>query len=385
MNNHSKTVQPQFYSSSAPLYVQIAQQLKMDIAAGKLPQGQRLPTVRERAQQCNINPGTVARAYAELERDGILHTRRGSGTFVAIRTEDKWLELLREERLSAVFNRSILEGLGLGYSPEELEALFVLYLANWREERARRESDGIANHISADAESVVFAGSHDMAVELLASHIRRKHPKPRFEATYVGSLDGLIALEQNRAHLCGMHLLDEETGEYNLPYVKRIMPGERVVLINLSYRRQGLIVERGNPNGIGSIEDLLRSDVTLINRQRGSGTRVLLDHELRQAGIENNVIRGHDNEVKTHTAVAAAVAGGVADVGLGIEAAAQALNLDFLPLVEERYDLVIPERLYGSELLAPLISVIRSEEFRMALSALKGYRSDHTGEVMTIV
>ena len=370
--------------SSLPLYAQIVEQLKSDIAAGRLSSGQRLPTVRQMAQDLNINPGTVARAYSELERDGIVWTRRGGGTFVSVRPDDKALELVLEERLSGVFNRSILEGLGLGYSPEELESLFVLHLARWRDERARRKSDGGAVQASVGEGAIVFMGSHDLAMETLATHIRRKRPRVRFEATYLGSLEGLIAVEQDKAHLCGMHLLDEETGEYNTPYVRRLLPGQKVALVNLAYRVQGLMVAKNNPKGIDGLEDLERGDVTLVNRQKGSGTRVLLDRRLKEFDINLKAVIGYDHEVNTHLAVASAIAGGAADVGLGIEAASQALNIGFVPLEEERYDLVIPQSCYESELLSPLLNVVRSGSFKRSLGALRGYRADHTGETIFV-
>jgi molybdate-binding protein/DNA-binding transcriptional regulator YhcF (GntR family) len=378
------TMQLPFHTAPLPLYAQIAEQLKSDIAAGRLSPGQRLPTVRQMAGELNINPGTVARAYGELERDGIVQAKRGGGTFVAVRPDDEGLELALEGRLAGAFNRTILEGLGLGYGPEELESLFLLYLARWQEERARRESgEGVAR-VSSSEGAIVFMGSHDLAMDTLTSHIRRKRPRIGFDATYVGSLEGLIAVEQNKAHLCGMHLLDEETGEYNIPYVRRLLPGQKVALVNLAYRVQGLMVANNNPKGIKGLKDLGRGDTTLVNRQRGSGTRVLLDRRLKELDINPNTIIGYDHEVGTHLAVASAIAGGAADIGLGIEAAAQALSIGFVPLEEERYDLVIPQSYYESELLSPLLGVLQSGPFRRALGALRGYRADHTGETSFI-
>ena len=158
----------------------------------------------------------------------------------------------------------------------------------------------------------------------------------------VGSLGGLLALRRGEAHAAGVHLLDEATGEYNLPYVRRYVKGRDVVVVNLAKRIQGLIVPAGNPKGVGRLEDLAGGDVRFINRQRGSGTRMLLDYMLGRLGIEAGAVSGYDREEYTHLAVAAAVAGGRADVGLGILSAARALAVDFVPLLEEQYDLVIP-------------------------------------------
>lgn len=364
------------------LYIQIAEQLKTDIATAKVLPGDRLPTVREMAHKLKIHPGTVARAYGELERDGIVQTRRGGGTYVASRTDDKALDMMREERLTTIFNRSILEGLGLGYRPEELEALFTLHLTKWREERTREPICIDMQRKTTDRKSIVFLGSHDMAIEVLATHIRQRYPSYSFISNYVGSMEGLLALRQNKAHLCGIHLLDEESGEYNLSYVKNILVGQPAVVINLACRLQGLLTTKRNIKDIRGIEDLTRDDVTIVNRQRGSGTRVLLDNKLKELGISAEHIHGYNQEVDTHLAVATSIASGTADVGLGIEAAAQALNLDFIPVAEERYDLVIPKDYYSSSRLRPLVEVITSEKFKTALAALRGYQTEHTGEVI---
>ena len=155
-----------------------------------------------------------------------------------------------------------------------------------------------------------------------------------------------------------------------------------MVVLNLAYRDQGLIVPRGNPGNILRLADLGREGVSFVNRQRGSGTRLLLDYELKQAGISPESIKGYDRDEYTHTGVAAAVASGTASVGLGILAAARALDLDFVPLLKERYDLVIPRRYYESGLLQPLLEIIRSGEFREQVEALGGYDMSQTGQVM---
>lgn len=172
------------------------------------------------------------------------------------------------------------------------------------------------------------------------------------------------------------------SGEYNLAYVKRLLAGRRIVIMNLVHRQQGLIVPVGNPKGIGTLEDLFRSDVQFVNRQKGAGTRVLLDYKLKEMRCDPAQVRGYEREEFTHLAVAAGVMSGAADVGLGILAAARALKLDFVPLLEERYDLVIPREHYDSELLAPILEVIRGDEFRGEVEALGGYDVSETGRVL---
>jgi putative molybdopterin biosynthesis protein len=189
-------------------------------------------------------------------------------------------------------------------------------------------------------------------------------------------------LKRGEAHLAGCHLLDEETGEYNVPYIQRVLPGEAIVLVHLVYREQGLMVRKGNPKGIRTLEDLLRDDVSFINRQRGSGTRVLLDFEMKKRGLDPSRIKGYEREEFTHTAVAAAVDSGTADMGLGILAAARALKLDFVPLLKERYDLAIPKRSYESDLIRLLIKVIGSQEFKEQVISLGGYDTSETGKVL---
>ena len=189
-----------------------------------------------------------------------------------------------------------------------------------------------------ELERTIFAiGSHDIALDLFSQYLAQANR--RLTSANVGSLGGLAALRRGEAHLAGSHLLDPESGEYNLAYLKEYLPDVPVRVMGLVNRQQGLIVQRGNPKGINNIKDLTRNDLTFVNRQRGAGTRVRLDFELDKLGIEINKIQGYNREEYTHLGLAAAVASGRADCGLGLAAAAQALDLDFVPLFEERYDL----------------------------------------------
>jgi len=201
-------------------------------------------------------------------------------------------------------------------------------------------------------------------------------------STNAGSLAGLLALKRGEAHMAGSHLLDEETGEYNLPHVRRLLPDEKVVVLTLVHREQGPILPTGNPKGITSLADLTRQDVVFVNRQKGAGTRMLLDYKVKKLGVDPADIAGYDREEYTHLAVAAAVKAGVADVGLGILGAARALGLDFVPLLKERYDLIIPEVHYGSRLLGPLLDLVRSEAFKTEVAGLGGYDTSETGRLV---
>ena len=192
-----------------------------------------------------------------------------------------------------------------------------------------------------------------------------------------------MALRRGEAHMSGIHLLDEETGEYNVPYVRRYLPDQDVVLVTLAHRDQGLMVRPGNPKGIRGIEDLTREDVVYVNRQRGAGTRILLDYHLKRAGIDPRRIRGYDREEYTHMSVAAAVASGAADAGLGIYAAAKSLGLDFIPVAKERYDLVIPKEHLETPLVQAALEILSSPEFRAEVMKLGGYDTTETGRVVS--
>ena len=230
--------------------------------------------------------------------------------------------------------------------------------------------------------NIVAIGSHDLTLDLLASMLHRDNGVQSLSSANVGSLGGLVAVGRGEAHLAGTHLLDEDTGEYNLSYVRRYVQGVDVVVMNLVHRLQGLIVPKGNPKELSSLSDLAREDLAFVNRQRGSGTRMLLDFKLAEMGMTPEQVAGYDREEYTHLSVAAAVAGGRADFGLGILSAARAMDLDFVPLLSEQYDLVIPREHYDSDLLAPLLNLIRGDEFKSQVDALGGYDTSGTGTVV---
>jgi putative molybdopterin biosynthesis protein len=227
--------------------------------------------------------------------------------------------------------------------------------------------------------TIVAIGSHDLVLDLAASALRELDPGVTLASSNVGSLGGLVALRDGLCHLAGSHLLDPHTGEYTLPYLPRIFGDTEVAVVRLVHREQGLIVAAGNPLGLTGIRDLSRPGVRYVNRQRGAGTRVLLDHELRRHGMAPEDITGYQREEHTHLAVAAAVASGRADAGLGILAAARAFGLDFVPVAQEPYDLVMTREAVGSPVLAPLWALLADEKFRAAIEALGGYCAAETG------
>ena len=227
--------------------------------------------------------------------------------------------------------------------------------------------------------TIVATGSHDLVLDLAASALRDRDPRVTLASSNVGSLGGLTALRDGLCHVAGSHLLNPETGEYTLPYLEKLLPGRDVAVVRLVHRDQGLIVAPGNPTDATGIEDVARRRLRYVNRQRGAGTRMLLDYELARYGIEPRDIDGYAREEHTHLAVAAAVAAGRADCGLGVLAAARAFGLGFVPVATEPYDLVLLNDSIEDELLAPLWSLLESAEFKRAVTDLGGYDTAEMG------
>jgi putative molybdopterin biosynthesis protein len=221
---------------------------------------------------------------------------------------------------------------------------------------------------------VIFSGSHDLAVELLARQLTNQLD---ILTLPVGSLDGLMTLRQGLCHLSGAHLLDKN-GEYNTPFVQHIFPDRPMQVITLAHREQGLMTIPGNPKAIRSLADLERAEVTFINRNAGSGTRLWLDQQLQKRGIQAEYIRGYQNCVSTHTECARSVRSGRADAAIGLRAAAHQFELDFIPLFHERYDLIFPQE--QANRLGPLLDTLQTGPFRREVEGLTGYETAHTGE-----
>jgi putative molybdopterin biosynthesis protein len=204
----------------------------------------------------------------------------------------------------------------------------------------------------------------------------------RTSSTHVGSLGGLVAIKEGNAHVAGTHLFDPQAEDFNFTFLDRYLPGVAVRLFNLAVRHQGLIVPRGNPKKIKGIADLQREDVSFINRQRGAGTRILLDYHLEKSGISPDEVQGYKNEEFTHMAVAVNVLSGIADCGLGISAAAKALDLDFLPLARERYDLLVSEEVVNDFKVRTLLDLLQKDRIKQKIEDLGGYETGLTGREM---
>ncbi len=226
--------------------------------------------------------------------------------------------------------------------------------------------------------AVIFSGSHDLAIEGIADKLSRH---VTLLSLPVGSLDGLVNLRQGLCQVSGAHILDE-TGEYNTSTVRHLFPDRDVEMVTLAYRTQGLILASGNPKSIKKIADIARKDVRFINRNAGSGTRLWFDQEIKKLKIDVSEIHGYDTAVKTHSEAASLIALNHADVSIGLQAAAHQHGLDFIPLFEERYDLILPRA--NEEILSPLLDYLQTSNFRSGLNSLVGYNTSHSGEQIHI-
>jgi molybdate-binding protein/DNA-binding transcriptional regulator YhcF (GntR family) len=363
------------------IYLEIAESIRRLIASGEMAPGDRLPTVREMAKRWDCTPGTVSRAYSLLASEGLIESHRGSGTRVTDST-------LRPDRpvwqWAALVNRAdqyLLQALSSGHTPDEAEAALELAVARWRD----LQDAGVPSRPERPEKALRFVGSHDLVVESLARMVGESQSGFEFTVEYVGSLGGLMALAQRRAEVAGTHLWDETTDTYNAPFVKRLLPGRRVILLTLVHRSLGLLLPPDNPLGIQELVDITAPDVILVNRQPGSGTRVWLDAQLKALEITPTELAGYEREELTHLAVARAIADGEANVGLGIHAAAAAYGLGFVPLTQERYDLAMPESVWETPAAQTLAGLIRSSGFQESITKLGGYDTSSTGQETWIV
>ena len=256
---------------------------------------------------------------------------------------------------------------------------------------ARAEGVGAGELVSiellrskAEIEStLVTIGSHDNVLDLLANFLHRLRPPIRLSSAHVGSMGGIMAIKRKEAHIAGAHLLDENTAEYNVSFIKRFLPDMPLKLINLCYREQGFMVQPGNPRKITGFHDIAQHGYSFINRQKGAGTRLLTDKILRENNIDPDHIHGYHHEEYTHMNIAAAVASGTVDTGMGIRAAALALELDFVPIAEERYDLIVPQDYLADSRVTAALDIIKSnKDFRQKVLSLGGYNLRDSGSVM---
>jgi molybdate-binding protein/DNA-binding transcriptional regulator YhcF (GntR family) len=361
---------------SSHIYQQIVEAIRQDILSGRLKPGSRLPAIRKMIEQWQCNTGTVLHAYQELARLGLVVSHVGQGTKVVDQLPEQNQTPLRRATL---FNRTesfLLEIMTAGYTPDEVEQSLRIALDRWRTFSSAPEQP--------KPDVLRFVGSHDPAMALIASHYHEVTEGFTLQLSFTGSLGGLIALAEKKADLAGSHLWDENTDTYNEPFVRKLLPGQKVALLTLAHRRVGLILQAGNPLGVSGLADLAKAGIRFVNRQQGSGTRVWLDAQLHCAGIDPSGIIGYQDEKMTHSDVARAVSKGQADVGLGVETAALSFGLDFLLLTTERYDLVIPSEKWEMASVQALKGWLATPQAKAAINNLGGYETSQTG-IMTWV
>ena len=364
-------------------YLQIMEYIREQVATGDLKPDDRLPAIRTLAANLKIDPGTVARAYLELTREDVITARQGSGSYVAPVIADSGFIKQRRQRLGKIIEKSIIEALGLGFPIEEIETTATVQLAEWRERRAPSSLKKKPPN-KKTREIIRFSGSHDLAVELLARHLGTLQPELHLETAFVGSLAGLMALESGEAEVAGSHLVDEQTGEFNLPFIRKLMPNESVVVINLMQRTQGLMVAKGNPKKILGVKDLTRKGITFVNRQKGSGTRILFDSRLGKANIAHSAIKGYERVETTHMAVAGLIARRKADAGMGAQSAADVSGLDFIPVFKERYDLIMLQDTLEKKPFNIIPKIVQSIEYKKMLKSIPGYDITDTGKLKIV-
>ena len=286
-------------------------------------------------------------------------------------------------KLGEVSNRVVATPLprGAGSITSLTEADGVIRIPNHKEGIKDKEtvSAELLRPLSRVHNTIVIVGSHDNTLDVLADQIKVEHSHLTLSSSHVGSMGGIMALKRGGCHLAGSHLLDTEDGTYNVSYIKKLLPDLGVTLVRLVERDQGLMIQRGNPKNIQGIADLAREDIRFMNRQGGSGTRILLDYKLSELQIDPAGIDGYQLEEFTHMAVAVAVLSGTADAGLGIFAAARALDLDFIPVVTEQYELIISNAHIDSPNIQILLETINSQQFKDRVNALGGYSTQNTG------
>ncbi|RME72570.1 MAG: GntR family transcriptional regulator [Chloroflexi bacterium] len=355
------------------LYHQIAEDIRQKILNQTLQPGDRLPSVRELAEAWHCTIGTARRAYQELARQGLVTSRPGRGTHVAHEPPVAQAAPLRRAALVHRAEAFLLEALASGHTLPEIEQAVRLAMDRWRVPPHR--------DTPRPEKTLAFAGSHDPLLAHIAARFHAIAPGWSLSLAFCGSRGGLIALAEGKADFAGAHLWDRETGQYNISFVRRFLPGRRTALVALAHRRLGLAVAPGNPHRLTGLADLPRAGLRFVNRAPGTGTRVWLDAQLAELGLSPAQIPGYETIAGSHSDVAQTIAEGRADAGLTVEYAAHAYSLTFIPLTTEQYDLVIPAENWSRPGLLALVQWLASSAARQELAALPGYDLSAAGQV----
>lgn len=359
------------------LYQRIAEEIRREILAGRFKPGERLPSIRALKERWRCTPGTIQRAYHALAQQGLVTSQAGQGTRVSGQLPTPDRDARTPLRRVGLVNRAegfLLEALSAGFTLDEVENALEAAKDRWR-------AAGRSQPDPHDPMVIRFAGSHDMAVTWLSGHIGQIVEGASLQLSFSGSLHGLMTLAEGGAELAGSHLLEVESGIYNEPYLRKLFPGQKMVAVRLAERRIGLITAAGNPLGLSALGDLSQPGLHFVNRQPGSGTRVWVDSQLKQVGVDGTAVAGYAHEAETHSEVARVIAEGWADCGVGLQSAASVFGLGFVPLVEEPYDLVTTAELAGQPILQALFAWLANPANRAQLTHLQGYNFARSGQV----
>lgn len=360
-----------------PLYLKIANQIYEDIKDGKLKPGDKLPAIRDLSIEKQCTPGTIQRAYQHLISQGMVFSRPGFGTTVANPTRIKEDAPMRQALLLNRAEAFMLEMISAGYKPTEIETSIRLAMDHWLSLQTL--------DITSEPNIVRFAGSHDLALNWITAHFPEIVPPYHLKVDFCGSLGGLIALAQKQADIAGIHLWDFETDSYNLPFIRRLLPGQDTIVVVFAYRSLGLILPPGNPNQLFELSDLIKPGLRFINRQPGSGTRVWLDAKLGEQAIPVSKINGYNDVKYTHTEIARSVAEDKVDAGIGSQTAAITFGLEFIELTRERYDLVIPQQNIEIEGINRFVTWLNSDTAHTIISQFGGYDVSDTGKLISSI
>jgi molybdate-binding protein/DNA-binding transcriptional regulator YhcF (GntR family) len=361
------------------IHKEIVESVRRQMLTGMLASGDPLPTVREMAENWGCAPGTVQAAYRELAEQGLIVCRPGIGTRVKVDMSQAAIGDDTPMRRAMLVNRTeafLLDAMTAGYTRAEVEFALHSAMDRWFSVQG--------SPVLALERTLRFVGSHDPAVSYISAHFSEIDLKTAMSVKFTGSLGGLMALAEGQADIAGCHLWDPEAKEYNLPYVKRLLPDRKIALIRLASRKLGLVTAAGNPKRIKGLGDLTRKDVRYVNRAPGTGTRVWLDAQLAELGIPSAEIAGYDVEVTSHGDVAQAVAQGRADAGLAIETVAYNYGLGFAALVWESYDLVLTSEIWELPAVQGLIRWLKLPGTKFTIEQMKGYYVKDTGVVVKI-
>ena len=358
------------------VYKQIAESIRQQAIDGKFKPGDRLPSVRQMALQWGCTLGTVQKAYQELSRQGLIDSRPGRGTRITKNIPPRINTPIRKANLVHRAENFLLEVLTTGYTQIEIEQAFRLAMDRWRTLQQ--------TPISIPENIIRFTGSHDIAIDWIAANFSELASDYSLDISFTGSIGGLIALSEGKTDIAGCHLWDEENDDYNSSFVRHFLPGSRIALITMAYRRLGLITLPDNPLQVFELNDLVKPGVKFVNRQSGSGTRIWLDANLKKDKISSQAINNYENAVATHTELAQSIAEGKANVGIGLETVALAYGLNFKFLTKERYDIIAKPETLEKAPIANLPDWLKRNKTRYAIAGLGGYETENSGKIIWV-